>query len=244
MIAFDDVYKRFGDKQVLAGVSLRIDAGKVHFIIGESGAGKSVLIKQVVGLIKPDRGAVRFCGADVVPMGEAELLGVRRRCQMIFQHATLFDALSVLENIAMPLRKRFGLGRRQAQAKAREALALVHVLHTAERLPSELGAGVQKRVAIARALALEPEVLLYDEPTTSLDPIAARRTDRLIAETTFRLGLTSVVVSHDMTSVRAIADRVAMLHEGRICFDGTATELGSSDLEAVRRFRGDVAPGG
>jgi phospholipid/cholesterol/gamma-HCH transport system ATP-binding protein len=235
MIVFSDVSKSFGDVVVLRGVSLTVRAGTVHYIVGESGAGKSVLVKQVVGLVHPDGGSIRLDGQELVGLDERGFRAVRERCQLIFQSATLFDALSLLENVAMPLRRRFGLSHAEAQTRARVALGRVRGLEVAERLPGEVGAGVRKRVAVARALALEPRVLLYDEPTTSLDPIAARRTDRLIRETADGLGLTSVVVSHDLVSVRT-GDRVSFLHEGRVRFDGTPADLFASDDAVVRRF--------
>jgi phospholipid/cholesterol/gamma-HCH transport system ATP-binding protein len=235
-IRFVDVHKRFGDNRVLEGVSLDVAQGSVHFVIGESGVGKSVLIKQVVGLLRPDSGRVEFDGRDLTGLDEAGYFSVRERCQMIFQNATLFDGLTVRENVAMPLCKRFRVARQEARRRAREALEMVQARHLEDRLPGTLGQGVRKRVAIARALALEPEALLYDEPTTGLDPVAARRTDRLIRDMADRLGLTSLVVSHDLQSVRAIGDRVTFLHQGSVCFEGSAGDLFSSENSVVRRF--------
>lgn len=235
MLIFRDVHKRFGPTPVLRGVSFEVRAGEVHFVLGESGAGKSVLIKQVVGLLAPDAGSIRLAGRELVGIGEAGFRDVRRLCQMIFQSATLFDGLTLLENVAMPLRKRCGLSMREAARRAVEALANVHVGDLATCLPADVGRGVQKRVAIARALVLAPRVLLYDEPTTALDPVAARRTDRLIRDTALRDGITSLVVSHDLASVRS-ADRVTFLHEGRVAFSGTPSELFACDVPAVHRF--------
>ncbi len=235
-LELDGIHKRFGEQEVLRGVSLTADPGQVCFVIGESGAGKSVLIKQIVGLLTPDRGSIRLGGNEVVGLSERALLEVRKSCQLIFQHATLFEALTVLENVAMPIAKRFRVPWREAEGRARTALERVHAEHLGPRLPSELGAGVNKRVAIARALALEPKVMLYDEPTTSLDPVAARRMDRLIAEMARRFGLTSVVVSHDLTSVRLIGDHVTFLHEGQVRFAGPPAALFASHDPVVRRF--------
>jgi len=236
VIRFEGIHKAFGSQQVLRGVSIDVAPGSIHFIIGKSGAGKSVLIKQLVGLLRPDTGRVLFAGEDVTGLSETEFFAIRRRCQMIFQHSTLFDALDVLENIAMPLRKRFALPRSEADARARQALERVHAADLAKRFPPDLGAGVRKRIAIARAIALEPEALLYDEPTTSLDPVAARRTDRLIQEMARTLGLTSVVVSHDLTSVRDIGDRVSFIDGGEVRFEGTPAELFSCAEDRVRSF--------
>jgi len=235
MIVFGDVFKSFGDLPVLRGVTLTVRAGTVHHVIGQSGAGKSVLVKLVVGLVRPDAGSIVLAGQELSGLDEHGFREVRERCQLIFQAATLFDGLTLLENVAMPLRRRFGLSAAEARGRAQAALERVRALEQAARSPAEVGAGVRKRVAVARALALEPRVLLYDEPTTSLDPVAARRTDRLIRETTDDLGLTSVVVSHDLVSVRT-GDRVSFLHEGRVRFDGEPRELFACDDPVVRRF--------
>ena len=237
ILEYIGVSKSFGARRVLDDVSLQIDRGSVHFILGLSGAGKSVLIKQAVGLLRPDAGDIRFDGSSIVGLSETAFFQVRARCQLIFQNATLFEHMPILENIAMPLRKRLRLRNAAAKTQAEQALERVHGSHLAQRFPPELGAGLQKRVAIARALALSPEVLLYDEPTTSLDPIAARRTDALIAEMAQKGGITSVVVSHDLTSVQAIAQRVTFLHQGRIHFDGTAAAFFAADDPFLREFR-------
>lgn len=235
-LQFEAVHKSFGDHEVLRGVSFGVAAGSVHFVIGASGAGKSVLIKQLVGLLRPDSGRILIDGTDVTRLRESEFFDIRRRCQMIFQHATLFDALTVLENVATPVRKRFGVNSLAAVKRAHRALEKVGVRDLAARFPAQLGAGVRKRVAIARALALEPEVLLYDEPTTSLDPVAARRTDRLIRHNADAFGLTSIVVSHDLRSVRDIGDRVTYLHAGTIHFDGAPAQLFASTDPVIHRF--------
>ncbi len=244
MISFRDVRKSFGGRTVLDGVSLTVRSGTVHFVVGESGAGKSVLVKHVVGLVVPDSGSIEYDGRELVGLDEAGFREVRRSCQMIFQSATLFDSLSLLDNVAMPLERRFGLGRREARDRAAAALERVRAGAEAERLPAEVGPGVRKRVAVARALALEPRAILYDEPTTGLDPVAARRTDRLIRETADSLGITSVVVSHDLVSLRT-GDRVSFLHDGRIGFEGTPRELLESTDPAVHRFvHGERRPRG
>lgn len=235
-LEFVAVEKSFGPLVVLRGVSFAVRAGAVHFVIGPSGAGKSVLIKQVVGLLRPDGGEVRAFGQSVAGLDDDGLRAVRRRCQMIFQHPTLFEQLTVQDNVAMPIAKRFRASRGEAADRARQALSRVGALSYAARFPAELGKGVQKRVSVARAIALEPEVLLYDEPTTSLDPVAARRMDRLIRGMADALGVTSVVVSHDVVSVRDIADRVTVLLGGTARFDGTTQGLFQSGDPEVHEF--------
>ncbi|HET6346846.1 MAG TPA: ATP-binding cassette domain-containing protein [Myxococcota bacterium] len=239
-LVFRDVHKAFDGKAVLRGASLSVRRGSVHFVLGRSGAGKSVLIKSAVGLVTPDAGEICLDGRNVVGLPEAAFRSVRDTCQLIFQAACLFSHLTVLENVAMPVAKRFHLDRGAARARAAVALAQVNAAHLAARPAVELGAGLQKRVAVARALALQPRVLLFDEPTTGLDPVAARRTDRLIATLAHDLGLTALVVSHDRTSVRDTADGVSFLDGGRIVFDGTGKALFASSQPAVRAF---VAPG-
>lgn len=242
IIRFENVHKAFEGHAVLKGVSFSVLPGSVHFVIGASGVGKSVAIKQLVGLLAPDSGRVEFDGMDVSSLDERGFFPIRKRCQMIFQHSTLFDAMTVLENVAMPVQKRFRVSRSEAENRARHALALVQGEGLATRMPSTLGQGVQKRVAIARALALEPEVLLYDEPTTGLDPVAARRTDRLIREMAHELALTSVVVSHDLASVRGIGDWVTFLHQGEVGFDGSPDDLFASSDPVIRGFVHGAGP--
>ena len=236
MIVFDDVHKTFGTNAVLRGVSFTVQPGRVHFVMGMSGAGKSVTIKSIIGLVRPDTGRIMVGGREVTGLSEDQLVAVRAQCQYIFQHATLFDHLTVLENVAMPVSKRFALSTRDANARAEAALEKVHAHDFMARLPPELGKGSQKRVAIARALALEPSAILYDEPTTGLDPVAARRIDALIEEMSHERGLISMVVSHDLTSVKATGDHVSFLHEGRIRYDGSADGLFASHDEILYSF--------
>jgi phospholipid/cholesterol/gamma-HCH transport system ATP-binding protein len=235
MIEFRDVHKRFGAQEVLRGLSLRVERGEVMFIIGTSGVGKSVTIKHLIGLLQPDRGEVLLDGQPVQGLRERDYYPIRKRCGMVFQHSTLFDSLSLLENVVLPLRKH----KRRAPAQARrEALALLEVVHMedyAERYPSELGDGMRKRAAIARTLALDPEYILFDEPTTGLDPVSARRVDALIRELKAR-ALTSVVVSHDLTSVFSTADRIAFIYRGAAHLIGTPEDFRSSADPIVQQF--------
>lgn len=241
MISFRGLSKSFGARAILDDVSFDVERGEVLFVIGASGVGKSVLIKQVVGFIRPDAGEIFVDGEEVTQLEERELKRVRRKCAMVFQHATLFDAMTCAENVALPLQKHRHLPAPVALARARELLTRVHVAAFAERYPGEIGDGLKKRVAIARALALEPEVVLFDEPTTGLDPVNARRVDRLIAELSAQGNVTSVVVSHDLTSIFTIADRIVMLYKGKVRMTGSRDDFRASDDAVVRQFvRGEA----
>lgn len=243
MIEFRGIHKRFGEKVVLAGVSLTVRDGEVCFVIGSSGAGKSVLIKHLIGLIKPDAGQILLDGEDVSTLDGPALYRVRKVCAMVFQNSTLFDSMTCAENVALPLRKHRDLSVRESLAEARRRLAVVHMDAFSDRYPAELGDGMRKRVAIARALTLDPRYVLFDEPTTSLDPVAARRVDRLIRELADRLGVTCVVVSHDLTSIFSIADRVAFLYKGVLRLEGTPAQFRASDDPVVRQFVNGHAEG-
>jgi phospholipid/cholesterol/gamma-HCH transport system ATP-binding protein len=236
MISFRGVRKVFGERVVLDAVSFDIGDGEVFFIIGASGVGKSVLIKHLVGLLRPDAGEIWLDDREVSTLSEEQMEPVRKQCAMVFQHSTLFDSMTCSENVALPLRKHRQLRRRPALDEARALLERVHMLEFADRYPAELGDGLRKRVAIARALALEPRTVLFDEPTTSLDPVSARRVDRLIRELSDTLGVTCVVVSHDLASIFGIADRVAMLYQGRVRLLGTADEFRASSDPVVDQF--------
>ncbi|MBM4363857.1 MAG: ATP-binding cassette domain-containing protein [Deltaproteobacteria bacterium] len=228
---------------MLKGVSFDVQEGEVFFIIGASGVGKSVLIKHLIGLIRPDSGEIWLDGEEVSRLDEEALAPVRKKCAMVFQHATLFDSMTCAENVALPLRKHLGLGDDEAEDRARQLLARVHMEKQAERLPTDLGDGMRKRVAIARALALEPRYVLFDEPTTALDPVSARRVDHLIRELSDGLGVTSIVVSHDLTSIFAIADRIAMLYKGELRLLGTPGEFRATPDGIVQQFINGRATG-
>jgi phospholipid/cholesterol/gamma-HCH transport system ATP-binding protein len=234
-IQFCDVHKAFSGHAVLRGIDLRVEKGEVLFIIGTSGVGKSVTIKHVIGLLAPDQGQILVDGVDVTKLRERQTYALRRKVQMVFQHATLFDSLSVIDNVMLPLIKHRRLRRAAARAEATQKLALVGMERFAERMPAELGDGLRKRVAIARSLTLDPEVLLFDEPTTGLDPISARRVDALIGQLKGS-GVTQVVVSHDLQSIFGVADRIAFVYQGRIYCEGEPAELRESDDPIVRQF--------
>jgi phospholipid/cholesterol/gamma-HCH transport system ATP-binding protein len=236
MISFRHVCKSFGAKDVLRDVSFDIADGETFFIIGASGVGKSVLIKHLIGLLRPDSGDILLDGDEVSRLSETAMYPVRKKCAMVFQHSTLFDSMTCLENVALPLRKHRGYAPREALAKARERLAQVHMDEFGDKFPAELGDGMKKRVAIARALTLEPRYVLFDEPTTSLDLVSARRVDALIRELSVRLGVTCVVVSHDLTSIFAIATRIVMLYQGQVRLLGTPAAFRGTDDGIIQQF--------
>jgi phospholipid/cholesterol/gamma-HCH transport system ATP-binding protein len=236
VIAFKNIFKSFGSKAVLSDVSFDVRDGEVLFIIGASGVGKSVLIKQLVGLLSPDRGQIWLDGEEISTKDELAMYPVRKKCAMVFQHSTLFDSMTCVENVSLPLRKHMGLSMKEALVEARRRLEVVHMREFADRYPSELGDGMRKRVAIARALTLDPRYVLFDEPTTSLDPVSARRVDQLIVELSETLGVTSIVVSHDLASILTIAHRVVMLYKGEVRLIGTPAELKASADGVVQQF--------
>lgn len=235
MIEFRDIHKSFGKQSVLRGLNLHVQKGEVLYIIGTSGVGKSVAIKHLIGIIRPDRGEILFEGEPIQRLSEKQYYRIRRRCAMVFQHSTLFDSLSILDNVALPLRKHRHLAIDEARTLARSQLELVRMNTFAEKYPPELSDGMRKRVAIARALTLEPDYVLFDEPTTGLDPISARRVDQLIRSLK-ELGVTSIVVSHDLASIFSVADRIAFIYRGVAYKVGTIDEFKHSTDPVVRQF--------
>jgi len=236
VISFRGLKKSFAGKEVLRGVDLEVKRGEVLFIIGTSGVGKSVTIKHLVGLMRPDGGELWLDGARVDTLDERALYDVRKKCAMVFQHATLFDSMTLLENVALPLRKHRKLSERAAEQEAMRYLEMVHMQSFAHSYPAELGDGTRKRAAIARALTVGPEYVLFDEPTTGLDPVSARRIDKLIRELADEQKMTSIVVSHDLTSIFGIADRVALLYRGAVHAIGTPAEIRASHDPVVQQF--------
>jgi phospholipid/cholesterol/gamma-HCH transport system ATP-binding protein len=240
-LVFRGVSKSFGPKRVLEGVDLAVEDGECFFIVGTSGVGKSVLIKQLVGLLRPEEGTVWVDGIEVSKLVEQDLFPVRKKCAMVFQHSTLFDSMTCAENVALPLRKHRRMTSSQALTEARRRLGDAQLGDFADRYPVELGDGMKKQVAIVRALALDPAHVLLDEPTTSLDPVSARRVDRRIRQLCDERGVTALVVSHDLKSMFAIADRIALLYQGRIRLLGTPEAFRHSEDAVVRQFvRGDA----
>jgi phospholipid/cholesterol/gamma-HCH transport system ATP-binding protein len=236
VISFRNLKKSFGPKHILRGVSFDVSDGEVFFIIGQSGAGKSVMTKHLVGLLAPDDGEIWLDGEEISRFDEERMYGVRKKCAMVFQHSTLFDSMTCLDNVALPLRKHRGMSHGEAREAARTRLVQVHMAAFADRYPTELGDGMRKRVAIARALTLEPRYVLFDEPTTSLDPVSARRVDKLIRELSDTLRVTSIVVSHDLTSIFTIADRIVMLYQGEVRLLGTPDDFKASRDPIIDQF--------
>lgn len=236
VIRIRGLVKRLQRKEVLRGVDLDVPRGAVMVVLGRSGCGKSVLLKHIAGLMKPDAGVIEVNGVDTTCLDPLEFPSKGVRISMLFQNSALFDSLTVRENVGFYLDHHTALPEEAKAAKVREKLALVDLQGIEGLKPFQLSGGMQKRVALARALMMEPDVMLYDEPTTGLDPITAEAINRTILELNGRFGMTSLVVTHDLGSAFKIADRVAMLHEGRVVFEGTPEELRSSTDPYVRRF--------
>lgn len=235
-IACRNVHKRFMLKRVLTGVNLVVNPGETLVIIGQSGCGKSVLLKHLVGLITPDRGHIYVDGEDITHFRRKKLFEMRMRFGMVFQGAALFDSLTVMENVGLAIREHTEKSDEEVAEICEQKLSMVGLSGVGDKRPAELSGGMRKRVGFARAIAMEPECVLYDEPTTGLDPIMADVINKLINKLNDELEITSVVVTHDLASAYKTADRIAMLHEGRIIFTGTPDEVRSTDNEAVRQF--------
>lgn len=237
MIHLRGIKKAFGTFVVLNGLDFEIPAGKITVIIGRSGEGKSVLLKHFMGLIHPDAGEVLVDGLDVCKLRELDLFAVRRKFGMLFQNAALFDSMTVFENIAFPLKEHSPLSAAEINARVHELMGMVGMRDSAlSKFPSELSGGMKKRVGLARAIALKPQILLYDEPTTGLDPVMTDVVNHLILNTQKQLGITSVVISHDIAATFAIADKIAMLHEGRILLEGPPEVFKNTKNPIVRNF--------
>lgn len=237
MIEIKNLHKSFNSVRVLQGVNLNIDTGETIVIIGRSGCGKSVLIKHIVGLLYPDDGYVKVEGQRVDEMNMEELYNLRRKFGFLFQGSALFDSMTVEENVALPLvesGKKYS--REELDKKVSEKLELVGMRNVQKLKPAELSGGMKKRVGLARALITDPDYIFYDEPTTGLDPIMSDSIDSLIKDLTDKLNVTSIVVTHDMYSVKNVANRVAMMHEGKIYFVGSPAELLSSNDKIIKEF--------
>lgn len=237
MIEINNLHKTFGDNNVLRGVDLTIEEGETSVIIGKSGSGKSVLLKHIVGLLFPDEGYVKVGGEIIDKTDTKKLYNIRRKFGYLFQGAALFDSMTVGENIALPIiENEYNLTDKELEIKISKMLELVDLPNTQNLKPAELSGGMKKRVGLARALITEPEYILYDEPTTGLDPIMSDSIDDLIKNLANRLNVTSIVVTHDMFSVKNVADEIAMMHDGRIYFEGTPDQLIRSDDPVIKDF--------
>ncbi len=236
IIELRDVHKSFGAQKVLDGLSLSVPRGRITVIIGRSGGGKSVILKHMIGLIKPDRGQVLVDGRDILPLDDRDLNELRKRFGMLFQDAALFDSMTVFENVAFPLREHTRYNETKIREVVEEKLGLVGLTGHGEKMPSQLSGGMRKRAGLARAIALEPEIILFDEPTTGLDPLMTDAINRLIKNTQERLGITAVVISHDIQGAYQVAHQIAMLHKGRIIAAGSPEAIRDSDDAVVQQF--------
>ena len=236
ILEYIDIHKSFGSKVIYKGLHLQIQKGETLCIIGGSGTGKSVMIKMLVGLLRPDQGKILAWGEDISKYNEKEMLPIRKRIAMLFQNGALFDSLTVAENIAYPLIEHKWGDEEQRAKRVSEVLEMVGLPGIEDQKPSELSGGMRKRVALARSIAVEPEVLLYDEPTTGLDPISIRRINGLIMDLQKKLGVTSIVITHEMPSVFTIADRVALVRDHHIAFVGTPDEIKALDDQSIQEF--------
>ncbi len=241
IIELKDVHKSFGPQQVLRGLDLSIEQDSVSVIIGGSGGGKSVLLKHIIGLLKPDKGQVVINGQDIVPLSERQMTPVRREFGLLFQEAALFDSMTVAENVAFPLREHTKKNMRQVMEIVEHKLASVGLSGVGDKMPSELSGGMRKRVGLARALALDPKIVLFDEPTSGLDPVMAAAINELILRTQSDFNTTCVVISHDIAATMSIANTIFMLYEGQIIAQGGPKEIRNSDDPVVRQFiRGEA----
>jgi phospholipid/cholesterol/gamma-HCH transport system ATP-binding protein len=236
IIEIKDLHKSFNSFNVLQGVDLDIKRGETITILGGSGTGKSVLLKLIAGLEKPEQGAIRIDNRDIVPLKEDELVPIRRKIGMLFQGAALFDSISTGENVAYPIREHFRFSEEEIQRIVGEKLRMVGLEGIEEKMPAELSGGMKKRVGLARAIAIDPEIILYDEPTTGLDPANTQRINQLIVELQRILKVTSIVVTHDLDSAYQVTDRLALLHQGRIAMTGTKKEFEASPIQEVQDF--------
>ena len=236
MIVLRDVHKSFGSQKVLDGVNLEIPDGKITAIIGPSGEGKSVLIKHLIGLLQPDSGQVEVDGESIVDQSRSELNRIREKFGMLFQNVALFDSMTVFENVAVPLQEKTKLSKEDIRSKAIAALEAVGLKNIEYKYPDELSGGMKKRVGLARAVVSNPKIILFDEPTTGLDPIIKRAIHQLIKDTHIKFGFTAVIVSHEIPEIFDVAQNVAMLFRGKILQHGTPEDIINSDHPAIHQF--------
>ncbi len=230
------LHKAFGEHQVLKGIDLAVPAGSTLVILGGSGSGKTVLMKHLIGLLKPDQGQVIVDGEDLVPLGAEDLARVRRKFGMVFQAAALFDSMTVFENVSFPLKEHTKMSEEEMRKIVKDKLGIVGLKNVEEKFPADLSGGMRKRVGLARAIVLDPKIVLYDEPTTGLDPITTDYVDEMILDAKQALGVTSVVISHDIASSFKVADNVAFLYDGLIADQGPPKRLRHSQVPALKQF--------
>ncbi len=243
MIVITELWKNFGGNQVLKGINIQINKGEVFVIIGRSGCGKSVLLKHIIGILKPDKGKIEVLGQEITKISESKLNEIRMKFGMLFQGAALFDSLTVRENVGFFLDEHTKLNNETISKIVSEKLKLVGLPGVENLMPCDLSGGMRKRVGLARAIAMEPEIILYDEPTTGVDPIMATAINELIKDLQSKLSLTSIVVTHDMVSAYQIADRIAMLYDGKIIEVGTPDEIKNTKNPIVKQFITGAATG-
>jgi phospholipid/cholesterol/gamma-HCH transport system ATP-binding protein len=235
-VALDGLRKSFGRQRVLNGIDLEIAQGETLAVLGRSGTGKSVLLKLIIGLQKPDAGSIRVHGQEITGLAPAQLNPVRKKIGFLFQEGALYDSLSIEENVAFPLRRHTELSEAERKDRVQELLSLVGMDKDSRKLPSQISGGMKKRVGLARALALEPDILLFDEPTAGLDPITATEIEELILTLQKERKTASIVVTHDLHGAKTVSDRLALLHEGNILIQGTFEDLQKSDDPFVHQF--------
>ncbi len=236
MIDIKDIVVRFEDHLVLDGLSLHVPKGSAVVILGRSGVGKSVLLKSIVGLLRPEKGSIRVMGQEVIGMKPSQLNKLRKHFGYVFQYAALFDSMTVRENLEFPLRRHSNLSEDEITARVEELLKLVDLLDAIDKMPGELSGGMKKRIGLARAIIPQPDIVLYDEPTAGLDPVTAREISKLIHDLERRFGTTSITVTHDLECAHIIADRICILHDRRIVEEGTFDEMLKSEYPLTRAF--------
>lgn len=244
MLEFKQLRKSFGEREILKGLTFKVEKGEILFILGTSGTGKSVLLKSLVGLLRPTSGEIWIDGQEVSKLTEDEYFPIRKKCGMVFQHPALFDSLSIFENVAFGLRKHYSLPEDEIEKRVKKCLSLVHLNGVEDKLPQDISYGMQKRASLARTVAVDPEVLLFDEPTTGLDPVTTNAVNSLIFDLSRELKTTSIVVSHDMHCALDIADRIIVLDKGNIVEQGTPDDLKKSQQPLVKDFLSEVVHAG